>query len=503
MKKYTACLLIVLLVLSIMPGYAAMADSYQDKAGIPNPMEEVASVEDINNRVGCNIKSTYDVYYNVSNESFCIINGEYPIAQYKFDLDVIPVCIRAAVTAEDISGIFMKDGKHPVDFLTAEAPYEVIDTGYGMYSRWFIGGMQYSIQVGDGSDYSDTVVADYINLSDDVLMLRDYEAYYSAPWYEFGDLEMSEYADELAYREQIREWNETNAASFGTGTDKPYQTLKDSAGEADKNQVTVSTIDEFLNAIAPDTEICLAPGYYFLTDAADYGTGSGSYYHWEETYDGYELQIENADNLSIKGAFDETEDGNVLLSSAIITTPRYSEVIRFRRCNNATLSGVSFGHTEAGECCGGVLAFELCNDVKINACDIYGCGTVGIEGMNCQNMLVEDSIIHDCSYMHAELTSCRNIVFRKNSFLSNTNAYGGINIYGCSEIVFEDCDFANNVIAQLINEDGSDSVKVINCFIFNNSINGDLFTGDRKAFSVEGGAYVDYSMDDGQYRGLE
>ncbi|MCI7574709.1 MAG: hypothetical protein MSS94_08270, partial [Clostridiales bacterium] len=57
------------------------------------------------------------------------------------------------------------------------------------------------------------------------------------------------------------------------------------------NTVQVSTVDEFLAAIAPNTEIVLAPGEYNLTQAAGYGRTGGKYYHWESTFDGCELVI--------------------------------------------------------------------------------------------------------------------------------------------------------------------------------------------------------------------
>ena len=44
----------------------------------------------------------------------------------------------------------------------------------------------------------------------------------------------------------------------------------------------VTTVDELLAAIAPDTVIELTVQRYMLTEASDYGTGSGSgYYRWD------------------------------------------------------------------------------------------------------------------------------------------------------------------------------------------------------------------------------
>ena len=61
-------------------------------------------------------------------------------------------------------------------------------------------------------------------------------------------------------------------------------------------------MDEFLAAIAPNATICLEPGEYNLTDASTYAGLGGEYYHWESVYDGYELVIRGANNLTIEAA---------------------------------------------------------------------------------------------------------------------------------------------------------------------------------------------------------
>lgn len=59
----------------------------------------------------------------------------------------------------------------------------------------------------------------------------------------------------------------------------------------DQTQVHVSTVDEFLKALAPDTEIILDAEFYDLSTATGYGTQGGTYYRWEEVFDGVQLTI--------------------------------------------------------------------------------------------------------------------------------------------------------------------------------------------------------------------
>ena len=123
--------------------------------------------------------------------------------------------------------------------------------------------------------------------------------------------------------------------------------------------VRVSTVDEFLAAIAPDTIIELEAGTFDLTSAANYSRASGSkYYLWDEAYDRYQLTIQDVSNLSLRGAG--------MGESVISTDPRYADVIHFRNCSNVSLSSLTAGHTkEPGFCAGGVLYFDSCNDVFI------------------------------------------------------------------------------------------------------------------------------------------
>ena len=184
----------------------------------------------------------------------------------------------------------------------------------------------------------------------------------------------------------------------------PAEEEAGAAGTA--REVRVDNIDDFLNAIAPDTTIHLQPGVYDLSAAKSYGEETGGwYYAWGETYDGYELVIRDADNLVIAG--EPGEDGAEVLLSAV---PRYAQVIRFEHCDGLTLSGFTAGHTtEPGQCAGGVLSFDSCRNTRLTACRLYGCGVLGIKAVNCDTLFAEGCAIYDCSTGAVMSTSSRDI----------------------------------------------------------------------------------------------
>ena len=172
------------------------------------------------------------------------------------------------------------------------------------------------------------------------------------------------------------------------------------AGEDGKIHVT--NVDEFLAAIGPDTTIYLEPGEYNLTQATGYSALGGAYYHWESTYDGYELVIRGANNLTIEGASPE--------EVSIVTEPRYANVLRFVNMDNLCLKNIKVGHTlEPGACSGGVLMLEYQNDATIENCKLFGCGTIGIEGMSCSGINVKNTEIYQCSSGGAWFYRCSNV----------------------------------------------------------------------------------------------
>lgn len=83
--------------------------------------------------------------------------------------------------------------------------------------------------------------------------------------------------------------------------------------------ITVSNVEEFLNAIGKDRTIIMKTGDYVLIEKSDM---KGEYYEFTDAYDGKELLIHDVDNLNIIGSDD--------LTTHLITSPNYGHVIRFK-----------------------------------------------------------------------------------------------------------------------------------------------------------------------------
>ena len=153
---------------------------------------------------------------------------------------------------------------------------------------------------------------------------------------------------------------------------------------AAQDQISVASSGELVQALVSNRTILLAPGQYLVSEAAQIGNPAVS---WEETFDGPELVITGLSNLTLRA-----QRGATLLAS-----PRYAFVLVFVGCRNLVLEGLTLGHTEQGECVGGVLRLDACGRVRIQSCDLFGSGVVGLDAADSTGITIRASTIRDCS----------------------------------------------------------------------------------------------------------
>ena len=176
-------------------------------------------------------------------------------------------------------------------------------------------------------------------------------------------------------------------------------------------QIHVSTVDELIAAIGPNTEIILDGDFYDLSQATGYGTYKGDHYYWEDIFDGPGLVICNVQNMTIR-----SNDGNVK-GHTISAVPRYADVLAFSSCENITLSGFTAGHTrEPGSCAGGVIEFRDCDRMTVDNCGLYGCGILGVYSEYSSGITVKNCDIYECSQGGIQLRDTDTIILENNTF---------------------------------------------------------------------------------------
>jgi hypothetical protein len=216
--------------------------------------------------------------------------------------------------------------------------------------------------------------------------------------------------------------------------------------------IRVYTAEQFLNAlgsnrnvlIAKDTEINLTP---LLNDESlfrtrfkmwmpnvDNGVGGGrETIVSEEVFDGRQLTLVNMKQLRIEGE----------KNSRIVVEPRYAFCLNFVDCNNCTVSNLTIGHTEGGYCQGGVIGVIRGWRNMVTDCDLYGCGTYGLDLDGTNSFSLYSSNIHDCTYGIMQLRNSEAVHCTHCDFFNNRE-FTLIESNGCVGTVFEDCRFFAN-----------------------------------------------------------
>ena len=128
----------------------------------------------------------------------------------------------------------------------------------------------------------------------------------------------------------------------------------------------------------------------------------------------------------------------------IVVEPRYSYVLTFKGCQNVVLRNLTIGHTMEGYCMGGVVYLSDCKKFKVESCDLYGCGTYGLEAYNSTDIRFARSIIRDCTYGIMILGGVFNVDFIDCDFYRNRE-FSLVEVQRESyNIEFFNCRFAQN-----------------------------------------------------------
>ncbi|MCC8123758.1 MAG: right-handed parallel beta-helix repeat-containing protein [Oscillospiraceae bacterium] len=223
---------------------------------------------------------------------------------------------------------------------------------------------------------------------------------------------------------------------------------------AAQKEVTVSTVSEFVQAVASNTVIHLAAGTYDFTA-------------YNETYpNGY--TIDGISNLTILGA----ENGE----TEFINTDRFKDIIAFHNCSTIRVQSIKAGHTpQEYECDAGVFDFVRCSNAVVDNCYLYGCGSVGISIGDSTNFVVENTTITDCSLRGTNIYDSNEVIFSKCTLTENRCYAALISVsarssVGTSIVTFTDCTISDNrnLEWELIEADGACSLVFNDCTISNN-----------------------------------
>lgn len=157
MKKLVAVLLCLVMVLSLMACGAKQSEDVvepeggeEPTTGMANPWTEYASLDEINEQVGC--KLCAPAAMGVSDEDFAVGDmGDYKMAEYRYTMGGYSYTFRCAPVTEDISGVYGADGKSAFEEPSDEE-LQIVTVDNTKLARWMNIDGQYVLMVVDNGE---------------------------------------------------------------------------------------------------------------------------------------------------------------------------------------------------------------------------------------------------------------------------------------------------------------------------------------------------------------
>ncbi len=201
-----------------------------------------------------------------------------------------------------------------------------------------------------------------------------------------------------------------------------------------QQQARVTATRQLPNALRSNTVVTLASGTYLTSET---NQASNPAVSWEKTFDGLQLVVTGVKGLTLKAA------PGAPRGATLLAQPRYSYTIVFRRCRDLVLEGLTLGHTEAGECEGGVLRLEECTNVQVVDCDLFGSGVVGMDLEKCTGVSVRGSTIRDCTAGALWALGSKDVRFQ-DVRISGNEGWPLLSIEESRNVVFDSCTIEGN-----------------------------------------------------------
>ena len=117
------------------------------------------------------------------------------------------------------------------------------------------------------------------------------------------------------------------------------------------------------------------------------------------------------------------------------------------------------------------------HDITVDSCDLWGCGIIATDFINCHDIIVKNSVLRDCILCAVYASGSKNISYTdcviSGNWKNTTNVTDSpcVKLSGDNSVSFERCTFMNNNNYLLLPEDETLAAQVSmkDCTFLNNA----------------------------------
>lgn len=212
----------------------------------------------------------------------------------------------------------------------------------------------------------------------------------------------------------------------------------------DMSMVSVSNIDELIDAIDSNTLIVLEPGIYDISEKMNSIVEAG-WESWNESQEHFELtrsfgvstlEIKDIENFAIIG------NGEDFYETVLTNSEATSCLLKFRNCRNIILGLFSAAPKDIRKAPEELIGFFGCNSILVEGLFLYQ-GLSGISfGEGTGDATVSDCYISDCKFAPIGTYSLQGDITVDNCVMVSNGEGGKIDVYTSNgTLTFNNCQF--------------------------------------------------------------
>ena len=208
-----------------------------------------------------------------------------------------------------------------------------------------------------------------------------------------------------------------------------------------QTEVTVSTIDQFLNAIGSNKRIIMEKGFYNFDKASIVKNKNLRY---EKKDNGYQITIIDVENLEIWG-----KENGVNMVGSIPS----AYTLSFDNCIDVLIESINIDHASGKGGSAGAISIHDSTSIDFYNCGLTGAGNIGLYIDSCESVYFEEGYISGFSKNAVFIMNSYDVYFDYINFDSN-QSYPLINILSSDYLSFYACYMTDNIGDSVINISG-------------------------------------------------